>query len=170
MPQVQGSHGGLIQIMALTVYDAKQRVEATAHPNSHREGWADREKGRKCCFLNWPCYVCLRSCRNRSHLRPYLAYRSTRITVICSGIAFLWCCHSGDPRPNLQHESFDDVIPSGDCHVFWRCRGFWLRGLARAGLSKLNFEFLQGYGNFGRLRPLHTSAAVIFAFVAPRCS
>jgi len=27
----------------------------------------------------------------------------------------------------------------------------------------LNFEFLQGYGNFGRLRPLHTSA-VIFAF------
>ena len=28
---------------------------------------------------------------------------------------------------------------------------------------QLNFEFLQGYGNFGRLRPLHTSA-VIFAF------
>ncbi|MFT7047136.1 MAG: cytochrome c oxidase cbb3-type subunit 1, partial [Celeribacter sp.] len=28
---------------------------------------------------------------------------------------------------------------------------------------QLNFDFLQGYGNFGRLRPLHTSA-VIFAF------
>jgi len=28
---------------------------------------------------------------------------------------------------------------------------------------QLNFEWAQGYANFGRLRPLHTSA-VIFAF------
>jgi cytochrome c oxidase cbb3-type subunit I len=60
----------------------------------------------------------------------------------------------------------DDVVRAGViATTFWGVVGF-LVGVVIAfqlAFPQLNFEFLQPYGNFGRLRPLHTSA-VIFAF------
>ncbi|WP_158966766.1 cytochrome-c oxidase, cbb3-type subunit I [Chachezhania sediminis] len=69
-----------------------------------------------------------------------------------------------DPHPETEY--FDSVVRYGViATAFWGVVGF-LVGVVIAfqlAFPALNFEFLQGYGNFGRLRPLHTSA-VIFAF------
>ena len=48
---------------------------------------------------------------------------------------------------------------------FWGVVGFLVGVFIAFQLAfpQLNFEWAQGYANFGRLRPLHTSA-VIFAF------
>jgi len=60
----------------------------------------------------------------------------------------------------------DDVVRAGVIATgFWGVVGF-LAGTFIAfqlAFPALNFEWAQGYANFGRLRPLHTSA-VIFAF------
>ncbi|MDB4111748.1 cbb3-type cytochrome c oxidase subunit I, partial [Yoonia sp.] len=60
----------------------------------------------------------------------------------------------------------DDVVRAGVIATsFWGVIGM-LVGVVIAfqlAFPALNFEVLQPYGNFGRLRPLHTSA-VIFAF------
>jgi cytochrome c oxidase cbb3-type subunit 1 len=97
-----------------------------------------------------------------------LAYQVNAITVmLAAGIAFLWVVRTaGDPKPDLQHEYFDGVIRAGAiATAFWGVVGFLVGVVIASQLAfpQLNFEFLQGYGNFGRLRPLHTSA-VIFAF------
>ncbi|MCF6234427.1 MAG: cytochrome-c oxidase, cbb3-type subunit I [Rhodobacteraceae bacterium] len=64
------------------------------------------------------------------------------------------------------NEYADGVVRAGViATAFWGVVGF-LVGVVIAfqlAFPALNFDFLQGYGNFGRLRPLHTSA-VIFAF------
>ncbi|WP_309663828.1 cbb3-type cytochrome c oxidase subunit I, partial [Tabrizicola sp.] len=97
-----------------------------------------------------------------------LAYMVNAITVmLAAGIAFLWVLRTaGDPRPDVSHEYFDSVIRAGAiATAFWGIVGFLVGVVIASQLAfpQLNFEFLQGYGNFGRLRPLHTSA-VIFAF------
>ncbi|MCB1389415.1 MAG: cbb3-type cytochrome c oxidase subunit I, partial [Rhodobacteraceae bacterium] len=83
-----------------------------------------------------------------------------------AAIAFLWQIrHMGEAVHN-QNEYFDSVVRYGVvATAFWGVVGF-LVGVVIAfqlAFPTLNFEFLQGFGNFGRLRPLHTSA-VIFAF------
>ena len=97
-----------------------------------------------------------------------LAYQVNAITVmLAAGIAFLWVLRTaGDVKLNPQHEYMDDVIRAGAiATAFWGAVGFLVGVIIAFQLAypQLNFEFLQGYGNFGRLRPLHTSA-VIFAF------
>jgi cytochrome c oxidase cbb3-type subunit I len=97
-----------------------------------------------------------------------LAYQVNAITVmLAAAIAFLFVLRkAGDPRPNLQHEYFDDVIRAGAiATAFWGVVGFLVGVVIASQLAfpQLNFEWAQGYLNFGRLRPLHTSA-VIFAF------
>uniref|UniRef100_UPI002FE3B050 cbb3-type cytochrome c oxidase subunit I n=1 Tax=Pararhodobacter sp. TaxID=2127056 RepID=UPI002FE3B050 len=83
-----------------------------------------------------------------------------------AAIAFLWQIrHIGEGVHN-QNEYFDGVVRFGViATAFWGVVGF-LVGVVIAfqlAFPSLNFEVLQGFGNFGRLRPLHTSA-VIFAF------
>ena len=97
-----------------------------------------------------------------------LAYQVNALTVmLAAGIAFLWVLRTaGEPKPNVQHEYFDSVIRAGAiATAFWGVVGFLVGVVIASQLAFpwLNFEFLQGFGNFGRLRPLHTSA-VIFAF------
>jgi cytochrome c oxidase cbb3-type subunit 1 len=60
----------------------------------------------------------------------------------------------------------DDVVRAGVvATTLWGVVGFLVGVIIAFQLAfpQLNFEVLQPYGNFGRLRPLHTSA-VIFAF------
>ncbi|AVO37912.1 cytochrome-c oxidase, cbb3-type subunit I [Pukyongiella litopenaei] len=68
--------------------------------------------------------------------------------------------------PVPANEYMDDVVRAGViATAFWGIIGF-LAGTFIAfqlAFPELNFQWAQGYANFGRLRPLHTSA-VIFAF------
>jgi cytochrome c oxidase cbb3-type subunit 1 len=97
-----------------------------------------------------------------------LAYQVNAVTVmLAAAIAFLFVLRkAGDPKPDLQHEYFDSVIRAGAiATAFWGIVGFLVGVVIASQLAwpQLNFAALEGYGNFGRLRPLHTSA-VIFAF------
>ena len=63
-------------------------------------------------------------------------------------------------------EYSDGVIRAGViATTFWGLAGFLVGVVIALQLAfpQLNLDVLQGFGNFGRLRPLHTSA-VIFAF------
>ena len=99
-----------------------------------------------------------------------LAYRvhAFLILAIASGM-FIWTLRRTDEPagPPVNGEIyFDGVIRAGViATAFWGIAGFLVGTFIAFQLAfpALNFEFLQGYGNFGRLRPLHTSA-VIFAF------
>ena len=98
-----------------------------------------------------------------------LAYMVNAITVMLAAGAGLsvGAAHSGRPEAgSCKHEYLDGVVRAGViATAFWGVVGF-LVGVVIAfqlAFPQLNFEFLQGFGNFGRLRPLHTSA-VIFAF------
>lgn len=109
--------------------------------------------------------VCAAIAANHAH---DLAYQVNAITVmLAAGIAFLWVLRTaGDAKPDQRHEYFDSVVRAGAiATAFWGAVGFLVGVIIALQLAfpQLNFEFLQGYGNFGRLRPLHTSA-VIFAF------
>ncbi|WP_039019066.1 cytochrome-c oxidase, cbb3-type subunit I [Halocynthiibacter namhaensis] len=89
------------------------------------------------------------------------------IVMLVAGGLFLWTVRRADEIPApVTGEYMDDVIRYGVvATTFWGVVGF-LAGTFIAfqlAFPVLNFEFLQGFGNFGRLRPLHTSA-VIFAF------
>ena len=89
---------------------------------------------------------------------------------IISGVSFglfIWVLRGmGTEKVHAQDEYMDDVIRYGViATAFWGVVGF-LAGVFIAfqlAFPALNFEWAQGYANFGRLRPLHTSA-VIFAF------
>ena len=92
------------------------------------------------------------------------------LIMVIAGVMFLYTLRTvGEPQlasgPN-EHEYFDDVVRYGViATAFWCVVGF-LVGVVIAfqlAFPVLNFEWTQGIGNFGRLRPLHTSA-VIFAF------
>jgi len=90
------------------------------------------------------------------------------VTVVSAGLFIRTLRRMGGPAVagSVANEYSDNVVRAGViATAFWGVVGF-LVGVVIAfqlAFPELNFEFLQGYGNFGRLRPLHTSA-VIFAF------
>jgi cytochrome c oxidase cbb3-type subunit 1 len=89
------------------------------------------------------------------------------IMVIAAGM-FVWVLRSID-EPPVVHDTTgysDGVIRAGViATAFWGLTGFLVGTFIAFQLAfpVLNFEWAQPFGNFGRLRPLHTSA-VIFAF------
>ncbi|MEL6100525.1 MAG: cytochrome-c oxidase, cbb3-type subunit I [Pseudomonadota bacterium] len=90
------------------------------------------------------------------------------IFMLVAGGLFLWTVRQTD-EPVIaapQNEYMDDVVRYGViATAFWGVVGF-LVGVVIAfqlAFPVLNFDWGQPYTNFGRLRPLHTSA-VIFAF------
>jgi cytochrome c oxidase cbb3-type subunit 1 len=90
------------------------------------------------------------------------------IIMIVAGYLFLRTLRQTDEpiKPFATDGYMDDVIRAGViATTFWGVVGFLVGVIIAFQLAfpSLNFEFLQPYGNFGRLRPLHTSA-VIFAF------
>ncbi len=96
-----------------------------------------------------------------------LAYMVNAIVVmIAASITFVWTArHVGEPSVHPQNEYLDGVVRAGViATTFWGVVGF-LVGVVIAfqlAFPSLNIEMM-GIVNFGRLRPLHTSA-VIFAF------
>ncbi len=97
-----------------------------------------------------------------------LAYQVNAIEVaIFAAVAFIVVLRGMyEPKVVNEKEYMDDVIRAGlIATTFWGVIGFLVGVFIASQLAFpwLNFEFLQGMGNFGRLRPLHTSA-VIFAF------
>ncbi len=99
-----------------------------------------------------------------------LAYQVHAIIILAvAGGLFIWTLrHTGeDDRPKpVMTEYMDDVVRAGAiATAFWGVVGFLVGTFIAFQLSfpALNFEWAQGIANFGRLRPLHTSA-VIFAF------
>ncbi|SFR32293.1 cytochrome c oxidase cbb3-type subunit 1 [Yoonia tamlensis] len=90
------------------------------------------------------------------------------IIMLVAGYLFLRTLRQTDePVKAFATDGYmDDVVRAGViATTFWGVVGF-LVGVVIAfqlAFPALNFEFLQPFGNFGRLRPLHTSA-VIFAF------
>ncbi len=97
-----------------------------------------------------------------------LAYLVNAIEVmLVAAITFVVVLRGiGEPKVVDQGEYMDGVIRAGVIMTaFWGVVGFLVGVIIASQLAWpwLNFEFLQGTGNFGRLRPLHTSA-VIFAF------
>ncbi len=98
-----------------------------------------------------------------------LAYQVHAILIVLISIGlFIYTLRKTDEpvRPAPANEYMDDVIRAGViATAFWGVVGF-LAGVfiaAQLAFPSLNFEWADGYMNFGRLRPLHTSA-VIFAF------
>lgn len=100
-----------------------------------------------------------------------LAYQVHAVIVmLVAGGLFLYTLrHTGEAVPaagSLQNEYFDSVVRAGViATAFWGVVGFLVGTFIAFQLAfpVLNFEWAQGFANFGRLRPLHTSA-VIFAF------
>jgi len=104
---------------------------------------------------------------NQARDLAYLAH--ALIVALAAGITFIWVLRQTDePRQivDLSGEYMDGVIRAGViATAFWGIVGFLVGVVIAMQLAwpGLNFEWAQGYLNFGRLRPLHTSA-VIFAF------
>ena len=99
-----------------------------------------------------------------------LAYMVNALVVALAAAGmFLWVLRQTDEpveQVDLSGEYMDGVIRAGViATTLWGVVGF-LAGTFIAfqlAFPVLNFEWAQGLANFGRLRPLHTSA-VIFAF------
>lgn len=99
-----------------------------------------------------------------------LAYLANAVTVALAASAlFIWVLRRTDEPSrslDLSGEYLDGVVRAGVvATALWGVVGF-LAGTFIAfqlAFPQLNFEWAQGYLNFGKLRPLHTSA-VIFAF------
>ncbi|MCB2116015.1 MAG: cbb3-type cytochrome c oxidase subunit I, partial [Rhodobacteraceae bacterium] len=102
-----------------------------------------------------------------------IAYMVNALTVmLAAAITFIWVLRrtgngrpATDPHPELSYN--DGVVRAGViATTFWGVVGF-LVGVTIAfqlAFPQLNLsELMHGYTNFGKLRPLHTSA-VIFAF------
>ncbi len=99
-----------------------------------------------------------------------LAYQVHAILIMAvSAGLFLWTLRNTDepvPAAVLETSYMDGVVRYGViATAFWGVTGFLVGTFIAFQLAfpGLNFEWAQGYANFGRLRPLHTSA-VIFAF------
>ena len=99
-----------------------------------------------------------------------LAYMVNALTVaLAAGVLFIWVLRNTDEpvsQRDLSGEYMDGVIRYGViATALWGVVGFLVGTIIAFQLAfpALNFEWAQGYLNFGRLRPLHTSA-VIFAF------
>ncbi|MFM2390440.1 MAG: cytochrome-c oxidase, cbb3-type subunit [Pseudomonadota bacterium] len=103
-----------------------------------------------------------------AHHARDIAYQANAVTVmLAAAITFLWVLRQvGEPKRWRKDEYFDSVVRAGViATAFWGVVGF-LVGVVIAfqlAFPQLNFDWSQGILNFGRLRPLHTSA-VIFAF------
>ncbi|HBD90957.1 MAG TPA: cytochrome-c oxidase, cbb3-type subunit I, partial [Gemmobacter sp.] len=97
-----------------------------------------------------------------------LAYQVNAIVVmLAAGLTFLWVLrHMDEPVVVATNEYNDGVVRAGViATAFWGAVGF-LVGVVIAfqlAFPSLNIPGVEGILNFGRLRPLHTSA-VIFAF------
>ena len=90
------------------------------------------------------------------------------IIMLVAGGLFIWQIRRvGDPAAAHDPTQYmDGVIRYGViATAFWGVVGFLVGVVIALQLTwpELNFTWAQGYLNFGRLRPLHTSA-VIFAF------
>ncbi len=97
-----------------------------------------------------------------------LAYQVNALVVmLAAGLTFMWTLRTmGEPKRATPNEYLDGVVRAGViATTFWGVVGFlvgvWIA--FQLAFPALNFEWAQGILNFGRLRPLHTSA-VIFAF------
>jgi cytochrome c oxidase cbb3-type subunit 1 len=87
------------------------------------------------------------------------------VMAVAAGLFIYTVRTAGDEKP-APAGYMDGVVRAGViATAFWGIAGFLVGTFIAFQLAfpQLNFDFLQGYGNFGRLRPLHTSA-VIFAF------
>ncbi|MEM7295044.1 MAG: cbb3-type cytochrome c oxidase subunit I, partial [Pseudomonadota bacterium] len=97
-----------------------------------------------------------------------LAYQvHALIIMLAAGLLFISRLRrAGDPASAVPTGYMDDVVRAGViATAFWGVVGF-LAGVFIAfqlAFPALNFDWGQPFTNFGRLRPLHTSA-VIFAF------
>ncbi len=100
-----------------------------------------------------------------------LAYQvhAALIMLIAAGM-FIWVLRNTDEAPPLEPDpisGYDDgVVRAGViATAFWGVAGFLVGVFIAFQLAfpVLNFDWGQPFTNFGRLRPLHTSA-VIFAF------
>ena len=97
-----------------------------------------------------------------------LAYMANALTVmiVCVGL-FIWRVRRYGEPPRAVDDGYQDgVIRAGViATAFWGVVGFLVGVVIALQLTfpVLNFEWSEGLLNFGRLRPLHTSA-VIFAF------
>ena len=103
---------------------------------------------------------------NYAHDLPYMA--SAIIVMLAASIAFVYeLRHVGEIRVHPADEYMDGVIRAGViATAFWGVVGF-LIGVTIAfqlAFPWLNIDHVMGTMNFGRLRPLHTSA-VIFAVI-----
>ncbi len=90
------------------------------------------------------------------------------LIMATAGGLMLWTIRGiGEAKPAVVETGYmDDVVRYGViATAFWGVVGFLVGTFIAFQLAfpALNFEWAQGYANFGRLRPLHTSA-VIFAF------
>ena len=96
-----------------------------------------------------------------------LAYTVNAIEVFLAAvIAFIWVLRTMGSAPAPTNEYNDGVVRAGViATTIWGVVGFLVAVIIAFQLAfpVLNFEWAQGYLNFGKLRPLHTSA-VIFAF------
>lgn len=98
-----------------------------------------------------------------------LAYKVHAILImLVAGGLFLWQLRqTGEEKtPEPMDEYMDGPVKAAAiATVFWGCTGFLVGVFIAFQLAYpvLNFEWAQPYLNFGRLRPLHTSA-VVFAF------
>ncbi len=86
--------------------------------------------------------------------------------LVALGLFIYTLRHTDEPSVPADTGYLDGVVRYGVvATAMWGVVGFLVGVIVALQLAfpALNFEVLQGYGNFGRLRPLHTSA-VIFAF------
>ena len=104
-----------------------------------------------------------------NHARD-LAYMVNALTVmVAAAVVFIWVLrHMDEPaRASNANEYMDGVVRAGViATAMWGVVGFLVGVIAALQLAfpALNLsDATQGYLNFGKLRPLHTSA-VIFAF------
>jgi len=105
-----------------------------------------------------------------THWAHDLAYQVHAFLIMVIAFSmFIWVLRNTDEPVRTIDQSgeyFDGVIRAGViATAFWGIVGFlvgtWIA--FQLAFPALNFDWAQPYGNFGRLRPLHTSA-VIFAF------
>jgi cytochrome c oxidase cbb3-type subunit I len=162
----------LIQIKAATVSLQHQAQEFELIRRGNKESRGNKTKG-----LNMSNYLKL-IVLGLVALFAMMAINFARDTaylvhaVIITGVSiglFIWTLRRTDvavTAGDVSNEYLDGVIRAGVvATAFWGVTGF-LVGVTIAfqlAFPQLNFEWAQGYANFGRLRPLHTSA-VIFAF------
>lgn len=99
---------------------------------------------------------------------PAYRFHGLVIALVAFSVFIMALRRAGEPpRQATEAGAYcDDVIRAGViATAFWGMAGFAVGVLIAFQLAfpALNFDWAQPYGNFGRLRPLHTSA-VIFAF------